>query len=377
MEVIQSVKFRYEPNERVRKLLEDYKDMVNFAIQQAVENRVSSLSKLHQLVYRKLKEKYDYSTQYFVTAYRVALGIVRSWKRKGKKEIPTVQHPIVRLSKQLVKLNSDGTLRLSIRPRDFVTLKLIVGDYQKKFLEKGYEIGEILLNQECVIIPFKTEVSPVEPKGLMALDLNEENITGVSTNPHIIRVDTKELRTIHSTYFAIRRRIQKLSKEKPRTAKRLMAKYSNRERRRTQDLCHKVSRQIVDFAKQNGFGIMMENLRGIRQRIKYNKKLNRRLHSWNFYRLQFYIDYKTRLEGLPVVYVNPRGTSSTCPICGGKLTPNGYRGVRCSKCGYENDRDITACLNLLRMRGVPLPLKATYDFGGGTGSCPTTGKANF
>jgi hypothetical protein len=30
----------------------------------------------------------------------------------------------------------------------------------------------------------------------MALDLNEENITGVSTNPHIVRVDTKDLKTV-------------------------------------------------------------------------------------------------------------------------------------------------------------------------------------
>jgi len=30
-------------------------------------------------------------------------------------------------------------------------------------------------------------------------------------------------------------------------------------------------------------------------------------------------------------------------------------------CGYEDDRDVTACINMLRMRGVPFPLKATYE----------------
>jgi len=82
--------------------------------------------------------------------------------------------------------------------------------------------------------------------------------------------------------------------------------------------------------------------------------LNRRLHSWNFKRLQFYINYKAKLESLPVVYVNPRNTSSTCPICGGKLAPNGQRIMKC-QCGYKNDRDIIACINLLRMRGVSVP----------------------
>ena len=119
---------------------------------------------------------------------------------------------------------------------------------------------------------------------------------------------------------------------------------------------------IVDFAKQHGFGILMEDLKGIRSRVKYGRQMNRRLHTWNFRRLQFYVEYKAKLEGLPVVYVSPKGTSSLCPVCGGKLiASNGHRLMKCRKCGYENDRDVTVCLNMLRMRGALLPLKATYE----------------
>jgi transposase len=28
----------------------------------------------------------------------------------------------------------------------------------------------------------------------------------------------------------------------------------------------------------------------------------------------FYVEYKAKLEGLPVVYVSPKGTSSLCPV---------------------------------------------------------------
>jgi len=99
----------------------------------------------------------------------------------------------------------------------------------------------------------------------------------------------------------------------------------------------------------------MENLKNIRKKIKYGRNLNRRLHSWNFRKLQFFIEYKAELNGIPVVYINPKGTSSLCPRCGGKIAPNGQRVLKCRKCGYENDRDIVACLNMLRMRGVPVP----------------------
>ena len=110
---------------------------------------------------------------------------------------------------------------------------------------------------------------------------------------------------------------------------------------------------IVDFAKKHNFGIVMEDLKGIRGRIRYSRNLNRRLHSWNFRKLQFFIEYKAKLNGIPVIYVNPRKTSSLCPRCGGRLAPNGYRLLKCRKCGYENDRDVIACLNMLRMRGAP------------------------
>jgi len=204
-------------------------------------------------------------------------------------------------------------------------------------------------------VPFKRDVDLSNPSDWIAIDINESNVTAVSTNPHVLRLDTK-LRTIHTTYFNIIRRIQKLSKLKPKTAERLLRKYSGRRRRKAMDECHKVARRMVDLAKEYKMGIVMEDLRGIRERVNYGRMLNRRLHSWNFRRLQFYIEYKAKLSGLPIVYVNPKGTSSLCPVCGGRLAPNGHRLVRC-ECGYENDRDITACLNMLRMRGPHCPRK--------------------
>jgi putative transposase len=34
----------------------------------------------------------------------------------------------------------------------------------------------------------------------------------------------------------------------------------------------------------------MEDLKGIRECIRYGRKLNGRLHSWDFRRLQFYVE---------------------------------------------------------------------------------------
>jgi transposase len=51
-------------------------------------------------------------------------------------------------------------------------------------------------------------------------------------------------------------------------------------------------------------------------------------------------------RGVPIITVKPRGTSSTCSICGSKLIENIYRRLRCPRCGFEADRDTVAALNI-------------------------------
>lgn len=58
------------------------------------------------------------------------------------------------------------------------------------------------------------------------------------------------------------------------------------------------------------------------------------------------LDYKHKLNGFDVVYLNPYKTSSSCSKCGGKIAP---MEKACPTCGLN--RDMNACLNLLRMWG--------------------------
>lgn len=363
VDVVLAVPFGYERNEIVHKLLEDFRDMINFCIKKAIENNATSYAKLRKLTYEEWKKRWDYSTHFCHSACKIASSMLKSWRKKVRKgeassdEPPRAKKLFIRFDPQLVKFEGDR-LRISIKPRQFIYVQLKYGEYQLKFIgewKKGMlKVGEITMNGEKVIVPFRKEVDLTNPKDWIAIDINESNITVASSNPHVLRIE-HGLRTIHTTYFEIRRRIQKLSKHKPITSKRLMKKYSGRERRKVHDLCHKIAKIIVNFAKERNLGIIVEDLRGIRKNVNKGKNLNRRLHSWNFRKLQFFIEYKAKLNGIPVVYVNPRKTSSLCPRCGGKLALNGQRVVKCRKCGYENDRDVIACLNMLRMRGVSVP----------------------
>ena len=59
--------------------------------------------------------------------------------------------------------------------------------------------------------------------------------------------------------------------------------------------------------------------------------------------------------------MDPRGTSSECPLCDSKLDENGYRRLKCPRCGFEANRDVVGKLNIRRRALKTLGIK--IDFG--------------
>ncbi|SHK64202.1 RNA-guided endonuclease TnpB family protein, partial [Paramaledivibacter caminithermalis] len=111
---------------------------------------------------------------------------------------------------------------------------------------------------------------------------------------------------------------------------------------------HKISKEIVNIAKEEKAIINLEELKNIRERIKYSKKMNKRLHNWNFYQLQTFIEYKANAEGLEVVYVKPNYTSQMCSACehiDKRNRPN-QSTFKCKACGYEANADYNTSVNI-------------------------------
>ncbi|MBS7610116.1 transposase [Candidatus Bathyarchaeota archaeon] len=128
---------------------------------------------------------------------------------------------------------------------------------------------------------------------------------------------------------------------------------------------HRVGKDIIEKAKEGRLGIVLEGLKQIRRSVnrrvlainrfngklqwvsKNSKKLKGRLNSWSFRKLQNFIEYKARWEGIPVVYVSPGSNSQTCPICGCRGELNGQL-FKCPRCGWRMDRHLNAAINILK-----------------------------
>ena len=79
VEVILSVPFGYEPNDELKKLLEDFKDMINFCIDYAHKRRITSYAKLRKSVYEEWKRRWDYSTHFCHSACKIALAMLKTY----------------------------------------------------------------------------------------------------------------------------------------------------------------------------------------------------------------------------------------------------------------------------------------------------------
>lgn len=104
-------------------------------------------------------------------------------------------------------------------------------------------------------------------------------------------------------------------------------KHGKRARNIIADSCHHVSKRIVEIAMEYNALVVLEDLSKLRNRANGSRRFNKKLSLWSYRRIQSYVHYKALIEGLRVVYVDPRGTSKTSPI-GGKLVFINYRFVK-------------------------------------------------
>ena len=140
-------------------------------------------------------------------------------------------------------------------------------------------------------------------------------------------------------YAYLRKKLQ--TSKKIKTVKRI----NDKEQRIMRDIDHKLSHDIVLTAVAHNVKVIkLEQLQNIRSTTRTSRKNNHSLHTWSFYRLAQFIEYKAKLAGISVEYVNPAYTSQACPNCGSVHHAND-RNYTC-ECGFHIHRDLLGAMNI-------------------------------
>ena len=281
-------------------------------------------------------------------------GILRNYQRQLKRNrcarVPYVTRPSLtdcygfRVIHRLV--------RLPIRRGEYTFI--VLNDHTLRTMS-GQVPRSLTLKSNSLSICIAKEIADIEPVGAIGIDRNLDNVTTADSEGSTLRHDLGRATEVKAR---CRETKSHFRRSDVRIRRVVYEKYGAIQRYRVGWILHNVSASIVRRAKEKRFGIVTENIRGIRRLYRKGNgqgtNYRARLNSWSFYELQRQIEYKARWEGIPVAYVAARGTSVNCSKCGSRTTtyPNGRRTLHCSECDISVDRDVNAARNILAKGGV-------------------------
>ncbi|MEO3803960.1 transposase [Nonomuraea sp. B1E8] len=186
------------------------------------------------------------------------------------------------------------------------------------------------------------DVPAAAPEGFLGVDLGIANIATTSDG---VRRSGRGLNAVRHRHRALRRRLQARA---TKSAKRLLKRRRRKEARFAAGTNHVIAKQIVTEAERTGRGIALEDLQGIRERVRLRKPQRVTLHAWSFHQLGSFISYKAARAGVAVIHVDPSYTSQQCSQCGHVDRRNrpGQATFSCTSCGFAEHADVNAARNI-------------------------------
>lgn len=312
-----------------------------------VANKIA-LQKTH---YASLRERFGLSAQMAVRCIAQVCEAYKRDKTKRPRFRPFASMPFDQRMMSFKGVDRVSLLTLTGR----IIVPMIMGKYQSERFSAAKGQCDLVRRRDgkwfllvTVDLPDGTK-SPTTD--FLGVDLGVANIAATSDGDLHSGDDIEACR---QRYATARRSLQRAAAgrkrkgKRPRSIRRRLQAISGREGRFRKDKNHCISKALVAAAKGTGRGIALEDLSGIRDRIRLRKKQRARVHGWSFHQLRSFVEYKAQIAGVEVLTVCPRDTSRTCNSCGvvDKANRAAQAEFKCRHCGHEDNADINAARNI-------------------------------
>lgn len=312
-----------------------------------IANKIA-LQKTH---YAALRERFGLSAQ---MAVRCIAQVCEAYKRDKTKRPhfrPFASMPFDQRMMSFKGLDRVSLLTLTGR----VIVPLVMGRYQAERFSPAIGQCDLVRRRDgkwfllvTVDLPDGTKTPTTD---FLGVDLGVVTIAATSDGGLHSGDDIEACR---QRYATARRSLQRAASgrkrkgKRPRSIRRRLQTISGREARFRKDANHCISKTLVATAKGTGRGIALEDLNGIRDRIRLRKRQRARVHGWSFFQLRQFVEYKALISGVEVLTIDPRDTSRTCNSCGAvdKANRASQAEFRCRHCGHEAHADINAARNI-------------------------------
>jgi IS605 OrfB family transposase len=368
-----SIGVRVSPEPGAIELLRRYNVALNYAINKILSLSLKTIREVHRELYRELGAWFGLPSRIALDCYRDAIANAKAWRNNPKKG----KRP--RVKKLSMLLHHGSGYRVKEGYVEIIGgIRLRIIGWDRRY--DGYENGEarLVYRDGKMMLWISKKISkpqPYQPRDVIAVDINERKIVYGDDRINKER-DTKideahrwkllaeslQKRYSSARYPAWRRRRGILNR---------IRSYHRKARNILEDWARKTSLRIVGLAKRLGYAVAREDLTGLINSLRKikNKDHRTKLIIMGYSRLGNWIDWQAEKRGVPLAIIKPNGTSSECSKCDSKLEGNGYRRLKCPRCGFEADRDIIGKLNIRRRAlkilgisgGVLAPLTAPPD----------------
>jgi len=339
--------------------LRTYRDSVQIVIDEIWGlSEAPSWTELHTMFYSRLM-KLGFRAHHVSEIYKRAKEVVES-TRKNNGSKPILRKLTARIHTLDYKLDlNTKTIKIAVLYDKWIELKLKWYSYLNKYLDGSWRPGEILVSYRCgrvyVYITFHRDVVFREPRVVMGVDINFNNITYtiIDLNSELVSMSVIPFKGLKKALH-LRKLAEELQRKHPRNwrflkwTRRVRARWLSRARNILVDSAHRVSRKLVEVAREYNAVIVFEDLEEIRENSSGGKKLSWEKPLWCYRRIQEYTEYKALIEGIKTVYVNPARTSRKTPN-GEKIRFINYRFVQLGD--TVTSRDVVASWNLA-LRGL-------------------------
>jgi IS605 OrfB family transposase len=313
----------------------------NWLSGQAWETETFGQFALHKLAYEPCKATFGLSAQMVV---RSIAKVADAYKLDRKTRRRFKRYAAQPYDDRIFRLCSDTHLSIwTVHGR--LTIPYQCGERQRALL--AYRKGEVDLMYLKGVFYLAIVCDVLEPE-----EIGIERVLGVDLGIINLAVDSDG--TVYSGEAIDRKRQsyqarrEGLQRHHTRSARRRLRVLKGKQARFQQDVNHTIAKRLVERAQRSAAAIGLEDLTGIRQRVKARRQQRPRHANWGFFQLRQYVTYKAALAGVPVILVDPRHTSQECSHCHHIAKANRPTQDRfsCQRCGYKTAADFNAAQNI-------------------------------
>ncbi len=331
-----------EQADMLKRTLETANAACNYISSVAWDARTFGKFALQKLCYEQIREQFGLSAQMTIRALAKVGDAYKLDKqtRRTFRPLASIAYDDRILSFAL----PDSSISIWT-PGGRQSIPFVCGERQRQMLATRQGESDLLFHRGQWYLLVTCEVEEADPQDVddvLGIDLGVTNIASDSDGT------IYSGNTITNVRYRHRRLRTKLQTKGTKAARRRLKQLAGRERRFAKDVNHTISKRIVETAERTKRAISLEDLKGIRTRVRARRQQRAQLHSWSFAQLRSFIGYKAQQAGIPVVLVDPRNTSRRCPAC--RHTDKANRPNQatfcCTSCGCAGHADVIAAENI-------------------------------